>query len=315
MAGFFPLGGGRGGNQESNPPNEIPPDSCFFYRNEEISYKGFELWQHQPQEQLHPRHQHQPQHLYSSGPSLGVGSSRSSANLSDDSSRSAFLMMRQGGGGGGGAGAGGMSCQDCGNQAKKDCIHMRCRTCCKSRGFQCPTHVKSTWVPASKRRERQQQLTAIQQQQQQQQQQLQLRGENPKRQRENPSSSALACTRLPTHTSGTVCVLKTQKQTLTKIDSLNHLHKELRDASRGILEIESFHYYPPTPYQWRVMKSTSIVTPPPISFSFALFFSKYCYLVFLTIRLTEMTLFYAFCVWICVYERVLISGWQSFSHI
>ncbi|CBI17425.3 unnamed protein product, partial [Vitis vinifera] len=168
MAGFFPLGGGRGSNQDSNPPNEIPPESCFFYRNEDISYKGFELWQHQPQEQLHQRHQHHPQDLYSSGPSLGVGSSRSSINLSDDSSRSA--------------------CQDCGNQAKKDCIHMRCRTCCKSRGFQCPTHIKSTWVPAAKRRERQQHLT--------------LRGENPKRQRENPSSSALACTRLPTHTSG-----------------------------------------------------------------------------------------------------------------
>eukprot|EP01018_Ginkgo_biloba_P019016 Gb_21716 [translate_table: standard] len=48
------------------------------------------------------------------------------------------------------------TCQDCGNQAKKDCAHMRCRTCCKTRGFDCPTHVKSTWVPASRRRERQQ---------------------------------------------------------------------------------------------------------------------------------------------------------------
>nr|GMD09841.1 protein shi related sequence 1 [Ipomoea batatas] len=28
------------------------------------------------------------------------------------------------------------------------------RTCCKSRGFQCPTHVKSTWVPVSRRRPR-----------------------------------------------------------------------------------------------------------------------------------------------------------------
>ncbi|RYR10842.1 hypothetical protein Ahy_B05g079316 [Arachis hypogaea] len=42
---------------------------------------------------------------------------------------------------------------------------MRCRTCCKSRGFDCQTHVKSTSVPASKRRERQQQLASIQQQQ------------------------------------------------------------------------------------------------------------------------------------------------------
>ncbi|KDO54841.1 hypothetical protein CISIN_1g038062mg, partial [Citrus sinensis] len=47
------------------------------------------------------------------------------------------------------------TCQDCGNQAKKDCSHRRCRTCCKSRGFECSTHVKSTWVPASRRRERQ----------------------------------------------------------------------------------------------------------------------------------------------------------------
>ncbi|KAK4356472.1 hypothetical protein RND71_025443 [Anisodus tanguticus] len=47
------------------------------------------------------------------------------------------------------------TCQDCGNQAKKDCTHRRCRTCCKSRGFDCNTHVKSTWVPATRRRERQ----------------------------------------------------------------------------------------------------------------------------------------------------------------
>ncbi|XP_068660121.1 protein LATERAL ROOT PRIMORDIUM 1-like [Aristolochia californica] len=51
--------------------------------------------------------------------------------------------------------SGSTTCQDCGNQAKKDCIHRRCRTCCKSRGFECSTHVKSTWVPAARRRERQ----------------------------------------------------------------------------------------------------------------------------------------------------------------
>ncbi|XP_010548305.1 PREDICTED: LOW QUALITY PROTEIN: protein SHI RELATED SEQUENCE 2 [Tarenaya hassleriana] len=51
-----------------------------------------------------------------------------------------------------------ISCRDCGNQAKKGCAHMRCRTCCKSRGFDCPTHVRSTWVPVARRRERQQQL-------------------------------------------------------------------------------------------------------------------------------------------------------------
>ncbi|KAI0497476.1 hypothetical protein KFK09_020704 [Dendrobium nobile] len=51
--------------------------------------------------------------------------------------------------------AGGPStCQDCGNQAKKDCSHRRCRTCCKSRGFDCSTHIRSTWVSAARRRER-----------------------------------------------------------------------------------------------------------------------------------------------------------------
>uniref|UniRef100_A0A7N0T0F6 Uncharacterized protein n=1 Tax=Kalanchoe fedtschenkoi TaxID=63787 RepID=A0A7N0T0F6_KALFE len=45
-----------------------------------------------------------------------------------------------------------MACHDCGNQAKRDCVYMRCRTCCKSRGFRCQTHVKSTWVPAYRRR-------------------------------------------------------------------------------------------------------------------------------------------------------------------
>ncbi|KAG5023695.1 hypothetical protein JHK85_020037 [Glycine max] len=58
-------------------------------------------------------------------------------------------------GDGGLGGSGTNTCQDCGNQAKKDCSHRRCRTCCKSRGFDCATHVKSTWVPASRRRERQ----------------------------------------------------------------------------------------------------------------------------------------------------------------
>ncbi|KAL5570616.1 hypothetical protein UlMin_027191 [Ulmus minor] len=47
------------------------------------------------------------------------------------------------------------ACRDCGNRAKKDCAYNRCRTCCKGRGFHCSTHVKSTWVPASRRRERQ----------------------------------------------------------------------------------------------------------------------------------------------------------------
>nr|GMD11048.1 protein SHI RELATED SEQUENCE 1-like [Ipomoea batatas] len=56
--------------------------------------------------------------------------------------------------GGAVGGSGNSRCQDCGNQAKKDCSFLRCRTCCKSRGFQCLTHVKSTWVPVSRRRPR-----------------------------------------------------------------------------------------------------------------------------------------------------------------
>ncbi|XP_065852655.1 protein SHI RELATED SEQUENCE 1 [Euphorbia lathyris] len=199
MAGLFSLGGGSGGGSGSNqdrrnnnpPPTEIPQENWFWYKNDDIPpYKGFELWQQQ--EFLHQRHQNPQQDLYSSAAGLGVGPSRSSINVSDESSsRSAFMMMRSSSGGttGGGGGEGTRSCQDCGNQAKKDCIHMRCRTCCKSRGFDCQTHVRSTWVPASKRRERQQQLQTIQQQQ------LHLGRENPKRLRENPTSnSSLACT-------------------------------------------------------------------------------------------------------------------------
>ncbi|CAH8282025.1 unnamed protein product [Eruca vesicaria subsp. sativa] len=57
--------------------------------------------------------------------------------------------------GSGSAASGTATCQDCGNQAKKECKQRRCRTCCKSRGFDCSTHVKSTWVSAARRRERQ----------------------------------------------------------------------------------------------------------------------------------------------------------------
>ncbi|XP_073024889.1 protein SHI RELATED SEQUENCE 3-like [Primulina eburnea] len=55
-------------------------------------------------------------------------------------------------------------CQDCGNQAKKDCQHLRCRTCCKSRGFACQTHVNSTWVPVSLRYPRHHLITLQQKQ-------------------------------------------------------------------------------------------------------------------------------------------------------
>ncbi|KAH7524154.1 protein EXPRESSION OF TERPENOIDS 1 [Ziziphus jujuba] len=220
MAGFFCLGGGKeapNNKQEEEEDHRVQQqqgvggggNSLFLYRNEEIynnnNNKGFEIW---------PQYHQQQQNL-SSYYSFGVGPSRiRSFNINNDSSdeslRFGFTVMRPSGGLGGsgsGSGGGGMNCQDCGNQAKKDCIHLRCRTCCKSRGFQCPTHVKSTWVPAAKRRERQQQLAELQQQQQQQQQhqqqqQQQFRVDNSKRQRENQESASLACTRLPTTTSG-----------------------------------------------------------------------------------------------------------------
>ncbi|KZV51714.1 protein LATERAL ROOT PRIMORDIUM 1, partial [Dorcoceras hygrometricum] len=69
------------------------------------------------------------------------------------------MMLRSGSSSGGNIGGpslliGATSCQDCGNQAKKDCTFRRCRSCCKSRGYDCTTHVKSTWVPAVYRRER-----------------------------------------------------------------------------------------------------------------------------------------------------------------
>ncbi|OEL35407.1 hypothetical protein BAE44_0003574 [Dichanthelium oligosanthes] len=67
--------------------------------------------------------------------------------------KKALAMLDQGRGGSG-SGSGAATCHDCGNQAKKGCSHSRCRTCCNSRGFECDTHVRSTWVPAARRRER-----------------------------------------------------------------------------------------------------------------------------------------------------------------
>ncbi|XP_060966180.1 protein LATERAL ROOT PRIMORDIUM 1-like [Cannabis sativa] len=113
---------------------------------------GIQLWQSQAQQaaavsaaqtQLHP-------HFFKKPSIHDHGNSEIGGNL----------VIQSGGGGGINVGSGSTSsstatCQDCGNQAKKDCTHRRCRTCCKSRGFDCSTHVKSTWVPAARRRERQ----------------------------------------------------------------------------------------------------------------------------------------------------------------
>ncbi|KAJ0786015.1 putative transcription factor STY-LRP1 family [Helianthus annuus] len=220
-------------NQEQEQEQEdsvITPNSLYLFKNEEIYNKGFELWQ-----QYYQLHQHRlqqppaPSHYDLGGAGGCVGSRRkvsaigvediclntNSSNTNNNNSNSksnsnlyasSWRVMRQGGYGGiGGVGdhsGSSVNCQDCGNQAKKDCQHMRCRTCCKSRGFQCQTHVKSTWVPAAKRRERQQQLGLLTQQQQHelgnQQLSLMMKGsgsgvdQNPKRFREDQQLVAAA---------------------------------------------------------------------------------------------------------------------------
>ncbi|KAL2326367.1 hypothetical protein Fmac_025425 [Flemingia macrophylla] len=68
-------------------------------------------------------------------------------NMEDEGSNTRHVMESEESGGGEFR-----VCQDCGNRAKRDCTYRRCRTCCKGRGFDCTTHVKSTWVPASLRR-------------------------------------------------------------------------------------------------------------------------------------------------------------------
>lgn len=209
MSGFFSLGHHhhrQTEEEDDDDDNNNNNNSLFLLKNEEIYNKGFELWQ-----QYYQLHQQRLQNHHDVV-DFSVGPSRRNNNninfiqdqTGDDSSNNSyrseagFRIV-------GGKELGGMNCQDCGNQAKKDCVHLRCRTCCKSRGFQCQTHVKSTWVPAAKRRERQQQ-----------QDQAQLRGSTSdysKRLRENPGGggggSALACTtstasRLPATTSGDV---------------------------------------------------------------------------------------------------------------
>ncbi|CAH8392071.1 unnamed protein product [Eruca vesicaria subsp. sativa] len=86
----------------------------------------------------------------------------------------------------------GRRCEDCGNQAKKECVYMRCRTCCKAKAFHCQTHIKSTWVPAYRRSHKYQAQTQTQAQPQQQP----LSTTNPKLLREQhptsfPSSSGV----------------------------------------------------------------------------------------------------------------------------
>ncbi|KAK8697618.1 hypothetical protein V6N13_113759 [Hibiscus sabdariffa] len=116
-------------------PCLAPPDieaSDLLNNNARKKLSGMQLWQNQSS----PHNLKKPSSILDNN----NNNNSSSMNLIGD---------------GGPGSSSGATCQDCGNQAKKDCTHRRCRTCCKSRGFDCPTHVKSTWIPAARRRERQ----------------------------------------------------------------------------------------------------------------------------------------------------------------
>ncbi|XP_062194141.1 protein SHORT INTERNODES 1-like [Phragmites australis] len=148
MAGF-PLGGG--GHSRDPPATSVPPvhpsdAESFLYATR--AGGSLQLWQ-QHEQQQHPFYSSNIIRFSDDPPGAAVSFAGAASSSSSRGTRA------------GGGGSGGVSCQDCGNQAKKDCAHQRCRTCCKSRGFTCNTHVKSTWVPAAKRRERQQQLGAL----------------------------------------------------------------------------------------------------------------------------------------------------------
>ncbi|KAG9147055.1 hypothetical protein Leryth_005303 [Lithospermum erythrorhizon] len=223
MSNFFSLGGGGGGgggkdqdhphHQHHQHQQQEDNSSLYLFKNEEIYPKGFEQWQQYYQLQQLRSTQDVD---FSVGPSntrriISTSSGdndQPSLSYNNTNRSSNFRVMRHGS-----SSSGSINCQDCGNQAKKDCTHLRCRTCCKSRGFHCDTHVKSTWVPAAKRRERnqqQQQLVLLQQSQNQNQESLRGGDEDcpPKRPREiniprvGGSSSSLPGTRLTTSASG-----------------------------------------------------------------------------------------------------------------
>jgi LRP1 type putative zinc finger protein len=139
MAGFH-LGGG-GPTTTRNDTSPVPTESIFLYARTSSRTGGFQLW---------PPHPSQHPQFFS--PGAGTSGPATVLSFSHDPPLGATSSSSV---------RAGTSCQDCGNNAKKDCIHLRCRTCCRSRGFHCPTHVKSTWVPAAKRRERQHQLTQL----------------------------------------------------------------------------------------------------------------------------------------------------------
>ncbi|KAG2243617.1 hypothetical protein Bca52824_094534 [Brassica carinata] len=146
MAGMYSLGGNNSNNGDEEEGNQQQQKTNWvWYRsntntNFDINPSS-SVWQIPPEQQILMHHHHQP-HPQQQQPSIDLYRGHQ-IDVSDLATSSRSITI---------------SCRDCGNQAKKDCTHMRCRTCCKSRGFDCSTHVRSTWIPVARRRERQQQL-------------------------------------------------------------------------------------------------------------------------------------------------------------
>lgn len=141
MAGIFSLGGTNNNGDEEEENQQQQKTNWVWCRsrtNTNNINPSPSLWQIPPEQQMLMHHH--PQHPQQQSLDLYPGHQIDVSDLAT-SSRSITI-----------------SCRDCGNQAKKDCTHMRCRTCCKSRGFDCSTHVRSTWIPVARRRERQHQL-------------------------------------------------------------------------------------------------------------------------------------------------------------
>ncbi|KAK4804350.1 hypothetical protein SAY86_004167 [Trapa natans] len=173
MAGFFFLGGPLTTTKLAPPP---PQEAA-----EAITGGGFELsWTNTRQQYYNSKRQQQQHDPQEGGAEIGCFQGLEFDELQPGLGLTAAAVPMRGAGLGGG-----VNCQDCGNQAKKDCAHMRCRTCCKSRGFPCETHVKSTWVPAARRRERQQLATMQMTEREQDQEENRFRMENPKRSRDH----------------------------------------------------------------------------------------------------------------------------------
>ncbi|EOA17006.1 hypothetical protein CARUB_v10005241mg [Capsella rubella] len=143
MAGIFSLGGNNNnnnGDQEEENQQQQKTNWVWYRSNANATNinpgSSQQIWQIPPEQMLMHHHPHPQQQSLDLYPGHQI-------DVSDLATSSRSITI---------------SCRDCGNQAKKDCTHMRCRTCCKSRGFDCSTHVRSTWIPVARRRERQQQL-------------------------------------------------------------------------------------------------------------------------------------------------------------